>query len=59
MFVRAIKGIGDYMPPKGGCQDCTEEEVIAAAKFMINKETIEFMVDEIPESNIGKMKRAY
>jgi len=32
----AIKGIND-MPPKGSCTDCSEGEIRAAIKFMIEK----------------------
>jgi cytochrome c5 len=31
----AVKGVRS-MPPKGGCADCTEREIKAAVKFMID-----------------------
>lgn len=35
MMSNTIKGYGEYMPARGGCMDCSDEELLAAVKYMI------------------------
>jgi cytochrome c5 len=35
MMRHTINGYGEYMPARGGCLDCSDEELMAAVKYMI------------------------
>lgn len=35
LMQHTIKGYGEYMPARGGCLDCSDEELRAAVKYMI------------------------
>jgi cytochrome c5 len=35
LLEHAIKGYGDFMPKRGGCFNCNDDELLAAIKYMI------------------------
>lgn len=39
LFTRAINGYGDH-PSKGACQECSDADIIAATKYMVQKSAI-------------------